>query len=556
MGLHIAIIGGGISGLSAAYYLQQRAQQQGLSGLQITVYERKAVLGGNADTVFVQLGEQRTAPDAPPEPYVRWADLGVNDVNLATYRRLKAALADIGYLAHLRPLCDNESYFTPECHTLFTDDGDAPGTVSDPRHDLAQADAGRLLPLMRVVHARACERVSGEHGQAPVPASYTVGQYFADCMAAPEAQLAGTAARLGIAIDWQDPALPTRIARIRDELYYPRISAMYFTDPVSGPAGMPLLSPFQYYLIQEGQDPATGRPDRRYFEWGSQHWLATLAQALVARSDDSVRVTVCTGHAAQVTVSASGAVVQAGEGPAQAVDLVLMALHADDALKALHIPNGADLGPELTRILGQVRYTRSYAACHTDDRLLPANRNSWRTYNVLAHPVSQQAQPYRMSYVENWHQNDRAHPRYNEAGLPVFFTTLTPDLHAVDPSMVLERAGGEHLPSTARAALPHLALAAAAQPATGYTETHAPAGLTHHGGKAWTLFKHNVLDAGCLQAQVQIAAFNEKNAASPQWPLFFGGGWTRGAGLHEQCMAQSECMAGWALDYLARQHTR
>ena len=93
MGLHIAIIGGGISGLSAAYYLQQRAQQQGLSGLQITVYERKAVLGGNADTVFVQLGEQRTAPDAPPEPYVRWADLGVNDVNLATYRRLKAALA-------------------------------------------------------------------------------------------------------------------------------------------------------------------------------------------------------------------------------------------------------------------------------------------------------------------------------------------------------------------------------------------------------------------------------------------------------------------------------
>ena len=56
-------------------------------------------------------------------------------------------------------------------------------------------------------------------------------------------------------------------------------------------------------------------PRRALLSVSDKTGLIDLAQALVARSDDSVRVTVCTGHAAQVTVSASGAVVQAVGGP-------------------------------------------------------------------------------------------------------------------------------------------------------------------------------------------------------------------------------------------------
>lgn len=53
--LRIAIIGGGVSGLSLAYYLQKfgsRATQQ----IEVTIFERKATLGGNAETVWVDLG--------------------------------------------------------------------------------------------------------------------------------------------------------------------------------------------------------------------------------------------------------------------------------------------------------------------------------------------------------------------------------------------------------------------------------------------------------------------------------------------------------------------
>ncbi|RFA29256.1 hypothetical protein CAI21_10880 [Alkalilimnicola ehrlichii] len=86
--VRIAIIGAGISGLSTAYYLMQRAHAHG-TPLEIQLFERKQHLGGNADTVVVNLG-QRYGANGPEGAYLRWADLGVNDVNLATYHRLKA----------------------------------------------------------------------------------------------------------------------------------------------------------------------------------------------------------------------------------------------------------------------------------------------------------------------------------------------------------------------------------------------------------------------------------------------------------------------------------
>ena len=80
--LRLAIIGGGVSGLSTAYYLLQQARQ-GDRPLHIDLYERKATLGGNADTVVVDLGDYIDG-DGLPHAYLRWVDLGVNDVNLAT----------------------------------------------------------------------------------------------------------------------------------------------------------------------------------------------------------------------------------------------------------------------------------------------------------------------------------------------------------------------------------------------------------------------------------------------------------------------------------------
>ncbi|WP_236551418.1 FAD-dependent oxidoreductase [Billgrantia tianxiuensis] len=77
--LRIAIIGGGVSGLSLAYYLQklgcQKLGHEMARQIEVTLFERKASLGGNAETVWVDLGVRRH-PGKPETPYRRWADLG------------------------------------------------------------------------------------------------------------------------------------------------------------------------------------------------------------------------------------------------------------------------------------------------------------------------------------------------------------------------------------------------------------------------------------------------------------------------------------------------
>ena len=77
--LRLAIVGGGISGLSTAYALMKQARP-GDRPLHIDLFERKATLGGNADTVVIDLGDYIDG-SGQPNPYLRWADLGVNGVN-------------------------------------------------------------------------------------------------------------------------------------------------------------------------------------------------------------------------------------------------------------------------------------------------------------------------------------------------------------------------------------------------------------------------------------------------------------------------------------------
>lgn len=550
MSFHIAIIGGGVSGLSAAYYLQQQALSSG-QALDITVYERKPQFGGNADTVVVKLGTLQDGQGQPERPFIRWADLGVNDVNLATYVKLAALMKDIGYLQHMKPLQDTTSYFTADGNAYLTDDAALYNGVSDARFNLAAADGGELSKLITVVHQHAIELVAPPAGgPPPVPVSYTVAHYFDSCIANPEGMLAATARHLKIQINWGDPAIPARITRIRDEIYYPRISAMYFTDNETGPGGMPLQSPFQYYRVQEGGVT----PDRRYFEYGSQHWLQALARWMAQHSTDKVKVQHHMGAAVKVTVSPASAVVTPAGSTPKHFDLVLMALHADDALAALDF-NGIppDTARTIQSTLRQVRYTRSYGVCHTDDRLLPRNRNVWRTYNVLVHPQSQQVQPYRMSYVENFHQNDPLNKPLDHIGLPMFFTTLLPDLKQIQANAVLTRLNGDEVPQHLRDALPHLAHShdPSSHPHTGYSHE---LGTTHasQAGQAWAMFKHNVLNSHCIDAQASMQAFNQDNAQQPLMPLFFGGGWTNGAGLHEQCLTQSQLLTQWALRYISR----
>jgi hypothetical protein len=551
--LRLAIIGGGVSGLSSAYYLLQQARP-GDRPLHIDLYERKATLGGNADTVVVDLGDYIDGKGLP-HAYLRWADLGVNDVNLATYVKLKAIMEEINYLDKMKPLQDTTSYFSRDGTLALTDDEALRNGVSDRAFSLDQADNGLLAPLIKVVHRSALNLLGS------ITPQYTVGHFFNACVAQPAAMLGKAAAQLKIVVDWDDAQLPVRLGQVRDAIYYPRIAAMYFTDE-RGPAALPLQSPFEYYRLQEGEGSGGGAatpPDRRYFEHGAQKWLEALAAWLVAHSNELVQVTIHTEAAVSAQVS-RGRVVLLGRGHAPAeYDLCMLATHADDTMGLLNFDGDmGDWGRKIRCVLSQVSYTRGYAVCHTYAGLMPQNKNIWRTYNVLQREPSDLSFPYRMSYVENLHQNDPANPQYSRAGLPLFLISLVKSLDEIPRETMLERVRHTHRIDPAM--LAHLPQATQRQLQgeplrTGYRTTQ---DVVHPAlaSKAWTVFKHNVLNAECIAAQDSINHYNLATAKhigdgeQPACALLFGGGWTRGAGLQEQCLQQSSLIAGWILPAL------
>ncbi|MBF8221893.1 FAD-dependent oxidoreductase [Halomonas sp. 328] len=526
--LRVAIIGGGVSGLSLAYYLQKYGGEAAQE-IEVTLFERKTTLGGNAATVWVDLGSRRQ-PGQADSPYRRWADLGVNDVNLATYHHLHAVLEEIGELDRMKPLENTESYFSRDGRIALTDDDDLLRGVSDPAHELSQADGGKLAPLISVVHQSALDLVESHR----ITPRYTVGDFFDGCVADPVKMLATTADRLRIPIDWQDPELPARLERIRHTIYYPRISAMYFADDL-GPAGMPLQAPFEYYRIQEGGTP----PDRRYFDHGAQHWLEALATHITEPAHPGPRVEILRGLGVEASLSPRGVTLTECTSPGARrweADLLIMATHAEDALPMLTFGDGlADTHRALRGTLGKVRYTRSFGVCHTSAARLPPNRNLWRTYNIEVRDPEDTFFPYRIDYVANRHQNDAANPAYDGAGLPQYFVSLVDDLNQIPRSEMLER---HPSPLGGPAAL-------AGDPGQAGYRDRLPALEPALEAKAWTLFKHNVLDADCLEAQAEIAHYNLTTARGlfegrqGVCPLLFAGGWTRGAGLQEQCLEQS-----------------
>ena len=91
-GQNIAIIGAGISGLSAAHYLCRHHR--------ITLFEAADRIGGHTATVLVDGRVLITSPFATGAAHIRWKDLQVNG-SVLTGDELLLAVADKVCPAHL-----------------------------------------------------------------------------------------------------------------------------------------------------------------------------------------------------------------------------------------------------------------------------------------------------------------------------------------------------------------------------------------------------------------------------------------------------------------------
>ncbi len=313
--LRVAVIGAGISGMSAAWLLSRRHD--------VTVYEAQGKAGGHSNTVDATTADGRTTP----------VDTGFIVYNPPNYPNLTALFDHLGVPTKPAPMSFAVSldegaleYGTTGLGALFGQ----PENLIRPRFWSMLGDLVRF------------QRDAVHDLDAVCRQGLSLGDYLSS-------RGYGAAFR-------NDHILPQAGA----------IWSATLSDIAEHPA-----EAFIRFFDNHGLLSLTARPQWRTVDGGSRAYV----QRLTAAYADRVR----TGCAVTGIGRVEGDVlVRDATGRIERYDQVVIACHADQALRLLEDPSA-----EETRILGAFRYTPNRAVLHTDVALMPRRRATWSAWNYL-----------------------------------------------------------------------------------------------------------------------------------------------------------------------------
>jgi predicted NAD/FAD-binding protein len=327
-GLRIAVVGAGISGLSAAYLLSQRHE--------VALFERELRLGGHAHTHRVIHGGREWAVDS-----------GFLVYNHRTYPSFVRLLQELG--VHGQPSDMSFSVRCRRCRLEYAShslDGlfAQRRRVADPRHLAMLLEVGRFNRKARAL-------LDGPDGDDRTLAEFLAAHGFSRGFAR--------------------------------HFLLPLVGAVWSSShrDVSGFSARALFR----FLANHGWltlDP----PQWWTIGGGSARYVEALARRLGGR--------VHAGRAVgQVRRDPRGVEVTTEDGETRRFDRVVLATHADQALRLL-----ADPSEDERRALAAFRYSRNRTLLHTDARSLPDSRRAWASWNMDLLDCQDPSRPLGMTY--------------------------------------------------------------------------------------------------------------------------------------------------------------
>jgi len=309
----IAIIGSGISGLSAAWLLSKRHR--------VTLYEKDDRLGGHTHTVDVDVGETRIP-----------VDTGFIVYNVVNYPNL------VEFLKYL----DVETTSTEMSFSVSVGEGafeyagsDLWGLIAQKRN-LLRPRFYRMVSDLRRFYSEA-PTVLGEGAEHQTLGDYLREQEYGETFV-------------------NDHLIP--------------MGAAIWSTPANKMLDYPVKS-FVKFCENHGLLRLRGRPTWRTVIGGARKYVERIREELTG----PVRVA---REACLVTRRPDGVIVRDNSGHIEIFDDVVIAAHADQALRLL-----ADPDPRERALLGAFAYQQNRAVLHSDPALMPRRRGAWASWNYL-----------------------------------------------------------------------------------------------------------------------------------------------------------------------------
>ncbi len=338
--MRIAVVGAGISGLAASLLLQRR-------GHAVTLFEANDYLGGHSCTVDVTL-DGVTAP----------VDTGFLVFNDRTYPGLIALFDE---LAVASTASEMSFSVRVDARGLEWSGTDLDALFAQRRNLLRPAFWRMVADILRFNRATTRMLRDQRFAAGPDGAPLTLGGFLA---------------RDGYSASFRD-------------WYLLPMAAAIWSSPRAWIEDFPLQS-FVRFCHNHGLLQIRDRPQWRTVTGGARAYVQKIAAQLA-----DVRPATPVQWVARGTAAAGGVTVGTVAGPL-AVDAVVLACHADQALRLLRDP-----GAQESRLLGAIGYQANEVWLHTDAALLPRARRAWSAWNYLATDDPQGQRPVAVSYLIN-----------------------------------------------------------------------------------------------------------------------------------------------------------